>query len=254
MLKTNSEYWEKRSLYMMKKIYNSQEKENKALVKLYKGALTDIKSEIETLYSKMDNISLSDAYKYDRLKKIEKQIDEKINKLSKEEVNFDKNILKSSYKDAYKLVSKDLGIDFTKINEEALKKALNYPWSGHMFSEVVWKNNNKLVYDLKNILTKGLIEGKSYINMAKDLNKAMEKGAFNSLRLIRTETAHIVNQATLDRYVGSGVVGKIRIVAAEDERMCDVCGEEHNKEYEIGSEPMLPLHAQCRCCYAPVID
>ena len=251
----NLEYWEKRSLSLMRKIYNSQEKENKALIKLYKNVLKEIKADLEGLYSKLDdNISLSEAYKYDRLHKIEKQLNTKIKELEKAETSIDKEILSKSYKEAYKVVSKDLGIDFTKIPEDSVEKALNYPWSGHMFSEIVWKNNEQLAYNLKTVITKGLIEGKSYINMAKDLNKTMDKGIKSSLNVIRTETAHIVNQATLDRYEDSGVVQKIRIIAAEDERMCDTCGEMHNTEYELGDEPMLPLHTNCRCCYSPIIE
>lgn len=254
-MKNNAEYWEKRSLNMMKKIYNTQEKENKSLIKLYKNALKDIKSDLENLYSKIgDNISLSEAHKFDRLTKIKKQLDSRIEELEKAEKKLDKGILSKSYKEAYKTVSKDLGIDFAKIPFDAVEKALNYPWSGHMFSEVVWKNNQELAYNLKNIITKGLIEGKSYINMAKELSKTMDKGINKSLGVIRTETAHIVNQATLDRYEDSGLVNKIRILAAEDERMCDVCGEMHNTEHELGYEPMLPLHTNCRCCYSPVIE
>lgn len=240
---------------MMRKIYNTQEKENKALIRIYKNTLKDIKYDLENLYSKLgNNISLSDAYKYDRFIKIEKQLNNRIKELEKAERNIDKGILSKSYKEAYKIVSKDLGIDFTKVPFDAVEKAINYPWSGHMFSEIVWKNNQELAYNLKNIITKGLIEGKSYINMANDLNKIMKKGIDKSLAVIRTETAHIVNQATLDRYEDSGVVEKIRIIAAEDERMCDICGEQHNKEYKLGDEPILPLHTNCRCCYSPVVD
>lgn len=240
---------------MMRKIYNTQEKENKTLIRIYKNTLKDIKYDLENLYSKLgNNISLSDAYKYDRFIKIEKQLNNRIKELEKAERNIDKGILSKSYKEAYKIVSKDLGIDFTKVPFDAVEKAINYPWSGHMFSEIVWKNNQELAYNLKNIITKGLIEGKSYINMANDLNKIMKKGIDKSLAVIRSETAHIVNQATLDRYEDSGVVEKIRIIAAEDERMCDVCGEQHNKEYKLGDEPILPLHTNCRCCYSPVVD
>ncbi|WP_194190373.1 minor capsid protein [Clostridium chrysemydis] len=249
----NSEYWEKRSLAMMKKIYNTREKENKALVKLYRKVLTTTKGELEKLYSNMDNISLSDAYKFDRFKNIEQQLEENIKELTKKEIEFDKGLLENSYKEAYKQVGKDLKIDFTKINTESVKKALNYPWSGAMFSERIWKNNSKLSFDVKEIITKGLIEGKSYINMAKELNDTMGQGTYNSLRLVRTETAHIVNQATLDRYSDSGLVEEVRIISAEDERQCDVCGELHNTVYRLGEEPTLPLHAHCRCCYAPEI-
>lgn len=239
----------------MKKIYNAQEKENKELLRIYKNTLRDIKNDLENLYSKLgDNISLSEAYKYDRFNKIKKQLEDRIKELEKSEKIIDKNILTKSYKEAYKIVSNDLGIDFTKVPFDAIEKAINYPWSGSMFSEIVWKNKRQLVYNLKKIITKGLVEGKSYFNMSKELSKAMGKGVNDSLNIIRTETAHIVNQATLDRYNDSGVVEKIRIIAAEDERMCDICGEMHNTEYELGSEPILPLHPNCRCCYSPVIE
>lgn len=239
----------------MKKVYNAQEKENKELLRIYKNTLRDIKNDLENLYSKLgDNISLSEAYKYDRFNKIKKQLEDRIKELEKSEKTIDKNILTKSYKEAYKIVSNDLGIDFTKVPFDTIEKAINYPWSGSMFSEIVWKNKQQLVYNLKKIITKGLVEGKSYFNMSKELSKAMGKGVNDSLNVIRTETAHIVNQATLDRYNDSGVVEKIRIIAAEDERMCDICGEMHNAEYELGSEPILPLHPNCRCCYAPVID
>ncbi|WP_297637929.1 minor capsid protein [uncultured Clostridium sp.] len=248
----NKDYWEKRSLQMMKKIYNTQEKENKALVKLYKETLKDIKSEVETLYSKMDNVSLSEAYRYDRLKKIEKQLQDKITELAKEEVKIDKNILEKSYKDAYEQVSKNLKIDFTKVPHETVKKALDYPWSGSMFSEIVWKNNSQLAFQLKNTITKGLIEGKSYINMARELEKLMDNGIYNSLRVIRTETAHIVNQAALDRYNDANVK-EVEWLAAEDERMCGTCGTLHGQKFKIEEFPDCPNHPMCRCTILPIV-
>lgn len=250
----SSEYWEKRSLALMRKLYNSQEKENKALIKLYKEVLRDIKGELEVIYSKIDNISLSDAYKYDRLNKLKMQIEENIKKISKEEIKIDKNILEKTYKGAYEEISKELKLDFSKLNKEAIKRAVNYEWSGTMFSDIIWKNTSNLIYNIKNTITKGLVEGKSYIEMARELNKVMENGLYNSLRVIRTETAHIVNQATLDRYKDSGLVKEVRIIAAEDERMCDTCGSFHNKIFKIDKVPIMPLHSNCRCCVAPVIE
>lgn len=250
----NSEYWEKRSLAIMKKLYNSQEKENKALIKLYKEVLKDIKGELEIIYSKMDNISLSDAYKYDRLNKLKLQIDKHIRELCKEEIKKDTEILEESYKKAYEEVSKDLKLEFNRLNKEAIKKAINFEWSGTMFSDIVWKNAENLAYNVKRVITKGLVEGKSYIEMARELNKVMENGLYNSLRVIRTETAHIVNQSTLDRYKDSGLIEEVRIIASEDERTCDTCGSFHNKIFKIDAVPIMPLHVNCRCCIAPVIE
>ncbi|EIW6613665.1 minor capsid protein [Clostridium perfringens] len=252
----SKDYWEKRSLETMKKIYNAQEKKNKIFIESYNKVLKEIENDLTELYKHMDsnNISLSEAYKYNRLNKIKKQIEDRIVKLAKEETKFNKESLTNNYKEAAKMVSDNLGIEFDKISKEVIEEAIQYPWSGHMFSEIIWKNvREQLVYNIQNIIVSGLAKGESYINMAKKLQKEMDKGIYNALRVIRTETANIVNNATLDRYKSKGVK-KIKIITAPDERRCETCGKFHDKVYEIDKAPHLPNHAQCRCCYAPVID
>ena len=61
----SKDYWEKRSLETMKKIYNAQEKKNKILIESYNKVLKEIENDLTELYKHMDsnNISLSEAYK-----------------------------------------------------------------------------------------------------------------------------------------------------------------------------------------------
>lgn len=86
----SKDYWEKRSLETMKKIYNAQEKKNKILIESYNKVLKEIENDLTELYKHMDsnNISLSEAYKYNRLNKIKKQIEDRIVELAKEETKF----------------------------------------------------------------------------------------------------------------------------------------------------------------------
>ncbi|WP_416188184.1 minor capsid protein [Clostridium perfringens] len=249
-------YWEKRSLETMHKIYNAQEKKNKILIETYNKVLKEIESDLTELYKHIDsdNISLTEAYKYNRLNKIKKQIEDRIVELAKEETKFNKESLTNNYKEAAKITSENLGIEFNKISKEVIEEAITYPWSGHMFSEIIWKNvREQLAYNIQNIIVSGLAQGTSYIDMAKKLQKEIDKGIYNALRVIRTETANIVNVATLDRYKSKGVK-KVRVITAPDERRCATCGGLNNKVYSIDKAPHLPNHAQCRCCYAPVID
>lgn len=49
-------------------------------------------------------------------------------------------------------------------------------------------------------------------------------------------------------------VTKVQWWAAEDERTCETCGANHEKEYDIDKAPILPCHPGCRCTWLPVID
>ena len=183
----SKDYWEKRSLETMKKIYNAQEKKNKILIESYNKVLKEIENDLTELYKHMDsnNISLSEAYKYNRLNKIKKQIEDRIVELAKEETKFNKESLTNNYKEATKMVSDNLGIEFDKISKEVIEDAIQYPWSGHMFSEIIWKNvREQLVYNIQNIIVIGLAKGESYINMAKKLQKEMEKEFIMLLELL----------------------------------------------------------------------
>ncbi len=64
---------------------------------------------------------------------------------------------------------------------------------------------------------------------------------------------HCLNDATLQRYKDAGIE-YVQILAAKDERTCDICGEYHEKIYPIEKCIPVPLHANCRCTIIPVTD
>ncbi|MGY0372483.1 minor capsid protein [Clostridium sp. JNZ J1-5] len=254
----NKEYWEQRISRVMRDIYNAQEKKNITLLQGYKKALRDIKAEIYNLYEKMgDNPSLTEAYKYNRLNKVEKQLEKIVKDLGSTEQKFFDNSLSNNYIEASERVAKELNvqvnIDFNKVDRVAVDKILQYPWSGADYSSRIWKNKGKLLFTLNETLTRGLVEGTSLITLSKELKNKMDSGAYEALRLIRTEAAHIVNTATIDRYKESEVVEKVMWLASTDERTCSTCGSLHGQEFVLGKEPNNPAHANCRCCWIPVI-
>ena len=243
----------------MKEIYNTQEKNNITLLQGYKKALKDIKAEIYNLYEKMgNNPSLTEGYKYNRLNKVEKQLELIVKTLGNTEQKFFDNSLSNNYIEASERVAKEmnvkLDIDFNKVDKITIDRILQYPWSGADYSSRIWKNKNKLLFDLNETLTRGLIQGTSLITLSKELKDKMDSGAYESLRLIRTEAAYIVNTATIDRYKESGVVEKVIWWASTDERTCPTCGALHGQEFILGKESDNPAHPNCRCCWVPVIE
>ncbi|KEI89323.1 hypothetical protein N493_07380 [Clostridium botulinum B2 433] len=258
---SNMLYWENRISRITENIHITQENKNSILLKEYKKALNNVKLEVSGLYEKMstNNISLSEAYKYNKLDNLKKQLNKIIKDLGdNEQVFFDKN-LEDNYKRTNIEIAKELSkedfikIDFNLIDKKAVEKAMIYPWSGTDYSTRIWRNKGKLVNCLSDTLTKGLVEGKTYNEMAKDISKIMITSKDNALTLVRTETSHIINSATIDRYKESEAVAKVQIWTAIDERRCSQCGFCHGKIYDFDKAPMLPFHANCRCCLVPVI-
>lgn len=240
-------------------IYNAQEKKNIILLQEYKKALKDVKSEIASLYEKMEdgNISLSGGYKYNRLTKTKKQLEEIIKSLGETEEKFMKEALEETYINTSKEVARELyangiNIDFNRVPKQAIENIMTTPFTGKIFSDTLWTNKDRLLDSLQSTLIRGLVQGKSYKDMALGIQKLMNSSSYNALRLIRNETAIFIREATLDRYKQSGVVNKVQWWAAKDERLCDDCGEKHGNIYDFDKLP--DRHVLCRCTLLPVID
>jgi len=103
-------------------------------------------------------------------------------------------------------------------------------------------------------LTEGLMQGESIPHLAKRVQNAVQAiGRVRAVTIARTETMYAVNQGTLIRYSQAGV-RRVKVLVGIDERTCDDCRPLHGNEYEIGSEPALPVHPNCRCTVIPVIE
>jgi SPP1 gp7 family putative phage head morphogenesis protein len=42
--------------------------------------------------------------------------------------------------------------------------------------------------------------------------------------------------------------------ATEDDRVCDECEALNGQIFDIDSVPEIPVHPNCRCCTAPVVE
>jgi len=103
-------------------------------------------------------------------------------------------------------------------------------------------------------LTEGLMGGEGVPKLARRIAERVDAiGRTRAETIARTETMYCVNEGSKIRYAQAGV-SKIRILVGLDERTCGECEPLHGNVYEIGSEPQLPIHPRCRCCYSPVVE
>ncbi len=252
----NSEYWEKRIAKNTWNIYNSLEQKNKALLEMYQEASTSISDELYRVAEKMKTATptLSDMHKFNRLTKLQENINSIIKELGNNLESFGKKNMYEGFRKNYKATMEALEqIDFAIPNKKLMEQLLNKPWLGSNFSERLWKNTKVLAMNLNDILTTGLVQGKTVTEMAIQLNNRMNQGFNAAHRLVRTETIHYLNESSFMAYKDAGCE-KVQYWAAEDERTCPRCGMKHGNTYSLKDRPILPLHANCRCTYLPVIN
>lgn len=256
-MEKNSEYWEKRLASETWKTYNSLEEKNRELLEFYIDASESVKDELYRLaekYSKDGVLSLSDMHKQNRLTELNGKFEKIIEDLGHSTKAFAKKNMQDGFKKVYADTAAGMGdLDFSMPNKKLMEKLMETPWRGDNFSGRLWKNQKKLAVSLNDILLTGLQQGKTAVEIAIMLHNRMGQGFNECHRLVRTETMHYLNDATLQRYKDADVK-YVQILAAKDERTCDICGGYHEKVYPIEECVHVPLHANCRCTIIPVTD
>ena len=139
--------------------------------------------------------------------------------------------------------------DFGVLSPELIDQLMMHRFKGARFSERVWKNTDIVAGRLQGILTSGVMSGRSYEQMARDMEEFTDFGKYAATRLVRTETTYITNQADLLAYREAGV-DRYEYLATLDGRTSEMCQDMDGKIIEISkAEPgvnLPPLHPNCR--------
>lgn len=259
----NEQYWENRSLEKEEKYFKLAEKLGKELNKTYSSALNDIKKEIAYFYSKyaIDGVlNYADAMKYKRLDSLMNSIKDIIFKLNGyEQTSIEDlltNIYTGNYYETIYTVQKglNLGFNFAKVNPGVIKEVLLTPWSGQNYSENLYDNRNLLVRNIKKTLTNGFIRGDSNQKMASSLSKNVDTSYKNAIRIVRTETTYVANNASIKGYEECSV-DQYKYLATLDSRTSSICKRLdgkifYNKDAQTGKN--LPsMHPNCRSTTIP---
>ena len=144
---------------------------------------------------------------------------------------------------------------FAKVDKDKIQNLLKENWSGGgNFSELIWKDREKLVKALDDIVVKGLAAGDNYDKMSDKLAKRMDTSKSNAKRLIMTESARMENEGLLSYYQRIGAKQLI-FVATLDMKTSEICRAMDGQiipieEARIGLN-VPPLHPYCRSVISP---
>lgn len=252
---------EKDLLSTIKEAYNLTDKEHNKVLKQYKKSQDNILQFIIDLIIKhgIDGKLDYDTYLRHHAKDIEQYMTQQVRNVAKEEVIILAVVLESVLNHTYNKSSYYLeqnlktSVNFNLLRKGQIDTILNYNWSGIPFEERIWGNTDHLVRQLRQTLADGLKNGESIDKMAKRIKKEFNTKAYESKRLIRTESARVIDEATIKSYKDSGVVEKVQFTATLDHRTSKTCQGLDGTEYRLDDEkrPKIPegTHINCRSCY-----
>ena len=251
----NSEYWENRIAKETWRTYNNVEEQNRDLLRMYEKTSSSIKRELYALAEeaeKTGELTRTQQYRFNKLLGQQGAIFQEIEKLGTSIEKSQISRMKTAGRAVYKNVMESLGIDnFSFPNKKEMEQMLRSPWHGSFFSERLWNDMGVLERNMNGVINNFIATGKTVTETAVQLSNVMQKSFNVAHRLVRTETINYMNRSALRGYKDAGVK-KVQWWAAEDERTCEICGANHEKEYEIEKAPILPCHPGCRCTWLPV--
>lgn len=162
---------------------------------------------------------------------------------------------KSYYRTVFDLEqSIGIEIDFKQLNPSIVKEFVDYDWSGMVYSERIWKGQQNLKDSLKQTLVRGIQDGESLDKMARKVSKQFDSKAFQSKRLVQTETARIIAQSKEKLFKEVGM-DKVEWIATLEQNTCNECARLDGKVFNLDDprRPKLPRHPNCRCDWLPVV-
>lgn len=214
----------------------------------------DTKSE----YIKIEIERLKARSKITRLRALQDAINVELCKVTHEYQMTLEDTLIGLFSDQYTKACELMGVMAPGIPREAIKKIIEYPYAGKMFSDRIWDNKDALVKYIQQDLTVGIIRGDSIQKMARQLKKDLKVLYYQAERLVRTETNYAINQAHLKGYKDSGVVEKYEFLAAHDKRTSKLCRDLDGEMFELSKavvgENYPPMHPNCRSTVVPVLE
>ena len=237
----NQKYWEDRAILKDKLLEKDIKKIEKKLLKLFKATRKEVLNELKIIYADIESTEYA-KYQIDSLiTSINKAIDNLYNQNEKEIIVG----LKDIYIEMDKQASIDLEASFNTINDRLIEEVIKTNWSGLSFSERIWEHRRKLALTIKEELSKGLIRGDSLQDISRIMADKLNNSYSNAMRLVRTESCWVMNEATVNNYKDNGI-SKYEIMAYLDNKTSKICrsmdGEVVNVKDAVAGKNMPPFH------------
>jgi SPP1 gp7 family putative phage head morphogenesis protein len=253
----------------------------KELVKAYRESLKEIRGEVGLAYEKYATATgillMAEMMKYKRLDNLEKAIASEVSKLYKRANKTTKEAVKGVFAESYYRTAWTLETDaqvslsFNLLRPEAVEAAILNPYDRITWPERMKANTEVMIRQIREEITKGIIQGQAYNQTAKAIKERLDIGASKAIRIVQTETGRAQSQGTqaaFEKASKEGLLLKKVWVSTLDGRTRDRHRSLDGQKVEIdqpfkmsGMQAMYPrgwgvpeMDINCRCTHRAEIE
>lgn len=179
----------------------------KGLIKNYKVTLVSLRQVIAKMYEKYETsgkLTYQEMAKYNRLKRLNKELIVSTAGLYKTNQKAIMAALKDTYTLGFNNTGKIIGKATDKrlkgiIKHEVLQRSLTNDISGLKWTERMGLHRDYAVSKIRQTVTQGLHNGETYKQMSDRLNEALSGDVVNPMRIVRTEGHRVFSEAKKDK-------------------------------------------------------
>lgn len=177
------------------------------ILQQYKASLKEIQSVIAKMYEKFgDVIPPNQIYQYNRLKTIELQIQEEIRIADRRFKQLTRNAIKDIFENAYYrsgfAFESALGVKmgFSILSDKKIEAAILNPMDRITWINRATEHGRKLNQNIREEITRGIIQGKSYPEVARQIKKKIDIASTRLVRVVQTETHRAHTMGSLEAF------------------------------------------------------
>lgn len=250
-------YWQKRALASEAKANRIAVDALKASKKMYRGAYKRIVTALAELELDIGKgtATRSQLWQYKKYTELRGVIGEEIGELTKGQISMTEEALNKVYMTVLDTTLYDLGaspISYNLVSKSQIKTLISTAWNDEHFSSRLWGAGSKIGSRIEQDITNLVVLGESPSKIKKQIMDDLNVSYRTADRLVRTEANYFGNKAALDGYLSEGIT-RFEFMVGHDDRLCDRCSAKAGI-YEEMELPKLPVHPNCRCCIAPIVD
>ena len=207
----------------------SRMREN-TIARNHKKVLDDLRKRLARLYELYEingQLTYDEMVKYNRLQKLDKEVERMINELYRDNTKLIRGHL-TGIAEETNLYTIEVIEGATQrklkgvVKELDVSKTVNTEMAGLKWAERMGKHRNDVIWDIQKEIKRGLTQGDTYGTMAKRLKKELEVSTSKANTIIRTESHRVYSQAkvdTLDSISKHGVKMTKTWLSSKDERV-----------------------------------
>lgn len=226
----------------------------KQIIQSYRNSLVEIKKKIAAMFEKYgDDVKLEDMMTYNRLTNLEKEIADQLKLLTRENIKLTTQSIKKSFAESYYRTTEsvesvlNVKVGFGQLNPNVISASVLNPIDRIKWPDRLKEHVNVLNRQIREEVTQGLIEGKGYAKIAREITERTKICNHKALTIARTESGRAQSSARVLAFEKSeaaakrlGVTTKRVWLATSDDRTRDSHAQMEGQEANEKGKFVLP--------------